>query len=236
MPRMPSRPMGVAVALCLTLAAAACTASAPSSDAPLSSSSPVDRRAGGVATRAELTPAIVELLESIRESDTDQLAVSEADGRFLRTLVLATGAQRVLEIGGASGYSAIWMGLGLRETGGSLVTIEYDPDRARALQANITAAGLDDVVRVIAGDAFAEIPALGGTFDMVFLDAWKPDYVKFLELTLPRLERGGVFVAHNVINKRDEMLDFLEAIERSPDLVTSIVSAGSEGLSVSVRR
>src|SRR5690606_28139487 len=94
----------------------------------------------------------------------------------------------------------------------------------------------DDVVRVIAGDAFAEIPALGGTFDMVFLDAWKPDYVKFLELTLPRLERGGVFVAHNVINKRDEMLDFLEAIERSPDLVTSIVSAGSEGLLVSVRR
>src|SRR5690606_11749850 len=81
---------------------------------------------GGVATRAEPTPAIVELLESIRESDTDQLAVSEADGRFLRTLVLATGAQRVLEIGGASGYSAIWMGLGLRETGGSLVTIEYD--------------------------------------------------------------------------------------------------------------
>src|SRR5690606_37400273 len=187
MPRMPSRPMGVAVALCLTLAAAACTASAPSP----SSSSPVDRRAGGVATRAEPTPAIVELLESIRESDTDQLAVSEADGRFLRTLVLATGAQRVLEIGGASGYSAIWMGLGLRETGGSLVTIEYDPDRARALQANITAAGLDDVVRVIAGDAFAEIPALSGTFDMVFLDAWKPDYVKFLELTLPWLERGG---------------------------------------------
>ncbi len=56
--------------------------------------------------------------------------MSEEDGRFLRVLVTSSGTKRALEIGGASGYSAIWMGMGLRETGGRLVTIEYDP-RAR---------------------------------------------------------------------------------------------------------
>ena len=191
-------------------------------------------RASGV--RAELTPELRLVLDDIRAADAGQLAISEADGRFLRFLVVASDARRVLEIGGASGYSAIWLGLGLRETGGSLVTIEYDPERAQALAANVRRAGLDDTVRVIAGDAFAAIPTIDGTFDLVFLDAWKPDYLRFFELTLPRIDRGGLFVAHNVVNKRDEMLDFLHAIDTNPDVLTSIVSPGSEGMSVSVKR
>ena len=121
-------------------------------------------------------PAIQKLLSSIQQADKGQLAVSEEDGRFLRTLVASTNARRVLEIGAASGYSGIWMGLGLRETGGRLTTIEFDPARAREATANIRAAGLADIVQVVHGDAFVEIPKLAGTFDLVFLDAWKPDY------------------------------------------------------------
>ena len=65
-----------------------------------------------------------ELLRKIKAADTEQLAVSEEDGRFLRVMVASSGARRALEIGGANGYSAIWIGLGLRETGGRLTTIE----------------------------------------------------------------------------------------------------------------
>ena len=85
-------------------------------------------------------PAAQKVLDAIRAADKGQLAVSEEDGRFLRTLIASTGATRVLEIGAASGYSGIWMGLGLRETGGRLTTIEYDPQRAREAKANIKAA------------------------------------------------------------------------------------------------
>ena len=99
-------------------------------------------------------PAIAKLLAGIRAADKGQLAVSEEDGQFLRLLVGATNARSVLEIGGASGYSAIWIGMGLRQTGGRLVTIEYDPMRAKELAANIQKAGLSDIVRVVAGDAF----------------------------------------------------------------------------------
>jgi len=182
-----------------------------------------------------LTSQIDQVLRSIKAADGEQLAVSEEDGRFLRVLVAARGAKSVLEIGGASGYSAIWLGLGARESGGRVVTIEYDPERARDAAANVKTAGLGDVVQVVRGDAFAEIPKLAGAFDVVFLDAWKRDYKRFFDLVYPRLAPGGVLVAHNVRNKADEMKPFLETIHAHPGLFTTIVSPSGEGMSVSYK-
>jgi len=186
--------------------------------------------AGGV------DPAIARLLAGIRAADKGQLAVSEADGRFLRIVVGATNAKQVLEIGAASGYSAIWIGLGLRQTGGKLTTIEFDPVRAREAAANIQRAGLSDIVRVVHGDAFQEIPKVAGSFDLVFLDAWKPDYKKFFDAVFPRVNPGGLFLAHNVINKKNDMLDFLAAIERHPMALNTTVSPGHEGMSITYKR
>jgi predicted O-methyltransferase YrrM len=176
------------------------------------------------------------ILSDIRARDKEQLAISEEDGRFLRILIASAGRKRALEIGGASGYSAIWMAQGLRVTGGKLVTIEYDPGRAKELADNIKRAGMSDIVQVIGGDAFAEIPKLPGTFDFVFLDAWKRDYKKFLDLVYPRLDKGGLFTAHNVVNKKGEMGDFLDAIHRNPSIWTAIVAPASEGISISYKR
>jgi caffeoyl-CoA O-methyltransferase len=181
-------------------------------------------------------PDIPKILEDIRAKDKGQLAVSEEDGRFLRLLIASSRRKRALEIGGASGYSAIWMAQGLRDTGGKLITIEYDPQRAKELAENIRKAGMSDVVQVVAGDAFKEIPKLTGTFDFVFLDAWKRDYKRFLDMVLPRLDRGGLFTAHNVVNKRSEMGDFLNAIQRNPALWTTIVAPSGEGISLSYKR
>ena len=175
------------------------------------------------------------LLQQIKAADAEQLAVSEEDGRFLRVMVVTRAAKRALEIGGAHGYSAIWIGLGLRETGGHLTSIEYEPARARTEAENIRKAGLADVVTVVAGDAFAQIPKLEGEFDFVFLDAWKRDYKRFFDLILPRLEPRGLFLAHNVVNKQSEMREFLDAVTRNPALFTTIVAPSSEGMSVSVK-
>jgi predicted O-methyltransferase YrrM len=182
-----------------------------------------------------VTPQIDSVLRSIKAADTGQLSVSEEDGRFLRVLVATRAAKSILEIGGASGYSAIWLGLGARETGGHVVTIEYDRQRAREATENVRRSGLTDVVRVVSGDAFKEIPKLQGTFDLVFLDAWKPDYKKFFDMVYPRLAPGGVFVAHNVVNKKSEMEPFLRTIHSHPSLFTTIVSPSGEGMSVSYR-
>jgi predicted O-methyltransferase YrrM len=181
-------------------------------------------------------PDVNKVLADIRAKDQGQLAISEEDGRFLRLMIASGQRKRVLEIGGASGYSAIWMAQALRVTGGRMTTIEYDPARAKELADNIRKAGFSDIVQVVAGDAFAEIPKLQGTFDFVFLDAWKRDYKKFLDLVFPRLEKGGLFTAHNVVNKKGEMEDFLEAIQRNPALWTTIVSPAGEGISLSYKK
>jgi caffeoyl-CoA O-methyltransferase len=182
-----------------------------------------------------LTPQIESVLKAIKAADKGQLAVSEEDGRFLRVLVAMRSAKSILEIGAASGYSGIWLGLGARESGGRVVAIEYDPQRAGEAAQNITKAGLTDVVRVVHGDAFKEIPRLSGTFDLVFLDAWKPDYKKFFDMVYPRLNAGGVFTAHNVVNKKSEMEPFLNTVQNHSGLFTTIVSPSSEGISVSYK-
>ena len=216
------RGIALLVALLVTSHAAAQPSSSPKPQAPSRTSPAVE-------------PAVAKLLAGIRAADRGQLAVSEEDGRFLRVLVGAIGAKQVLEIGAASGYSAIWIGMGLRQTGGRLVTIEYDPVRAKEAAANVQRAGLSDIVQVIAGDAFKEVPKVPGQFDLVFLDAWKPDYKKFFEMVFPRVTPGGLFLAHNVINKKNDMLDFLSIIETHPQALTTTVSPGHEGISMTYK-
>ena len=182
-----------------------------------------------------LSPDLTKLLQQIKAADTDLLAVSEEDGRFLRVMVASSGATRALEIGGANGYSAIWIALGLRQTGGHLTTIEYDPARARAAADNIRRAGLADIVTVVPGDAFKEIPKVSGEFDFVFLDAWKRDYKRFFDMVFPRLRPRGLFLAHNVVNKQSEMPDFLNVIQNNPAAMTTIIRPSGEGMSVSVK-
>ncbi len=238
--------VGMAVTAAALLAAGAVIAAVPpavgaggAAGGPAAQAKP--STAPGVPARPSIppstvTPELARLLQSIKQADKGMLAVSEEDGEFLRVLAATTRAKQALEIGGASGYSAIWIGLGLRETGGRLVTIEYDPARAREATENVRRAGLSDIVRVVQGDAFKEIPKVAGTFDLVFLDAWKKDYKRFLDVVLPRVNRGGLFLAHNVVNKGAEMPDFLQAIQHSPNLLTAIVTPSGEGISVSYKR
>ena len=178
---------------------------------------------------------VTKLLSQIKAADTEQLAVSEEDGRFLRLMIVSSGAKHALEIGGANGYSGIWIGLGLRETGGRLTSIEFDPQRAKIAADNIRKAGLSDIVTMVSGDAFAAIPKIEGEFDFVFLDAWKRDYKRFLDTVMPRMRPHGLFLAHNVVNKQAEMRDFLTAIRSDPRLLTTIVKPSDEGMSVSYK-
>ena len=221
---------------CRQPVAASADATAPAAPAPSAAASASAAVPATAVAPGQVPAPIAAILDEIKRGDTAQLAVSPEDGQFLRMLVASTGRKRALEIGAAQGYSAIWIGMGLRDTGGRLVTIEYDPARAKEAAANVKRAGLDDIVQVISGDAFAEIPKLTGTFACVFVDAWKRDYIKFFDLTYPRLDGGGIFLGHNVINKKSEMSDFLDRISTHPDLFTSIVAPGGEGISISLKR
>jgi caffeoyl-CoA O-methyltransferase len=164
------------------------------------------------------------------------LNVPPADGRFLYDLVLQHKYRRGLEIGTANGYSAIWLGMAFRKTGGKLITIEIDPDLANEARQNLRWAGLTEFVDTRTNDAFKEIPQIEGTFDFVFIDAWKADYKKFFDLLFPRVVPGGAITAHNVIDSADELAEFLQGIQSNPQLETTIQKTSNRGISVSIRK
>jgi predicted O-methyltransferase YrrM len=180
-------------------------------------------------------PRILPLLEDFPSVHED-MNVPCRDARFLHDLIVRKGFRRGLEIGSFTGYSALWFGLAFKATGGELVTIEVDPESGAKARQNILRAGLEDVVDVRIADAFSEIPGLEGTFDFVFIDAWKPDYLKFLKLIRDRVPPGGAIVGHNVTNYARDMKDYLDAVRNDPGLETTFEELSAEGMSVSIVR
>jgi predicted O-methyltransferase YrrM len=165
-------------------------------------------------------------------------SVPRQDGEFLQFLVKATRATRVLEIGTSHGFSAIWMGLALEETGGRLTTIEIDRTRHDLARRHVGEAGLAQRITLICGDAHAELPRLDGPFDFVFLDADKEGQVAYFNTLHPkRLVPGGLLAVHNAIHQAGAMRDYLSLVQRHPGFDTVIVSATlSDGFCLSYRR
>jgi predicted O-methyltransferase YrrM len=156
------------------------------------------------------------------------LNVTPGDGMLLRVLVQSRGAKRGVEIGTATGFGALNMGLAFERTGGHLVTIDPNPEMVRTTRANLTKYGLDRVVTVIEGDALVEIPKLTGNFDFVFIDALKRDYLKYFQLIDPRLKPNAVLVADNVVQHGEEMKDFLDFMLANPHWEVVIIRASIE--------
>lgn len=177
----------------------------------------------------------LERLRWMRQHEGNMWNVSPAEGAFLRDLAAKVQAKRALEIGTSNGYSGIWIAMGLRPTNGHLLTLEIDEGRARLAEENFRAAGVDSTVTLKLGDALHEVPKLQGPFEFVFIDAWKQDYVKYLNMVLPLVPSGGVIVAHNVTDLRDELLDFIHAVQTNPQLQTTIQNPGPGGFSVSYK-
>jgi len=159
------------------------------------------------------------------------------DAQFLNLLVKATRAVNVLEVGTSQGYSAIWMGLALEETGGRLTTIEIDTGRHALAQRNVRDAGLTGRVTLIRGDAHREIAALKGPFDFAFLDADKDGQMDYFKKLYPKkIAPGAIIAVHNAISEAGDMKDYTDMIRRHPDFDTVIVSTTmNDGICLSYR-
>lgn len=188
-------------------------------------------RPGGAAVGSPATglrdPArLRRLLEDLEAEGPRFWSVPRQDGAFLHFLVKATRARNVLEVGTSHGYSAIWMGLALEETGGRLTTIEIDRTRHNLARKHVNEAGLSQRIALIKGDAHAEAPKLDGPFDFVFLDADKEGQVDYFRALYPRkLAPGGLLAVHNAIRQAGAMRGYLELIRTHPDFDTVTVSA-----------
>lgn len=147
-------------------------------------------------------PVLDAVLEANRAAGLPAIDVSAPQGKLLHLLARIAGARRVLEVGTLGGYSTIWMARALPEDG-RVVTLEFNPHHADVARANIDRAGLSGVVEVRTGAALDTLPKLaaegGGPFDLVFIDADKPNNPGYLDWALKLSRPGTVIVCDNVI-------------------------------------
>jgi caffeoyl-CoA O-methyltransferase len=156
------------------------------------------------------------------------LNTTPGDAMMLRILVESAGAKRGVEVGSATGYGAINMGIAFERNGGHLLTLEIDPSMAKACRENLKKVGLEKTVTCIEGDALKTLPTLKGEFDFVFLDALKQDYMKYFKLIEPKLKPGAVIIADNVIRSERAMKDYLDFMIESPDYDAVTIRASME--------
>lgn len=184
----------------------------------------------------DLDNRVRQFLES-RRYTWRAMNVSESDGRVLYDLVVQNNYTRALEIGTSTGHSAIWIAWALSKTGGKLVTIEIDERRYNQALRNFAEAGLSEFIDARLADAHELVPRLEGPFDFIFVDADKDWYARYFRLLVPRLVVGGCFTAHNVSGRRMwGMREFVEELEKAPNLETEFVRSSRAGMSVSYKR
>jgi len=154
-----------------------------------------------------------EVLESIEKVAPKQgwPIIGPERGEILDELVVKHRPSTILEVGTLVGYSAIRMGRHLKR-GQNITCVELSENIARTARANFDKAGLSDRIEVVVGDAKKVLPTLKGSFDMVFLDAEKVEYLTYLKSVEHLLHKGSVVVADNVRSHSAEVADYLEYV------------------------
>ena len=151
----------------------------------------------------EHTTSVPELFQRLAEetrekSDAPQMMVGLLEGRFLEFLVRQTKAKRILELGTFTGWSSISMAMGLTD-GGRVTTCDVNEDTTAIARRYAEEAGVADRIEYRLGPGLETIAQLDGPFDLVFIDADKPNYVNYYDATLPLLAEGGLIVADNTL-------------------------------------
>jgi predicted O-methyltransferase YrrM len=143
-------------------------------------------------------------------------SIGPIKGKIITGIIQKYKPRNILEIGTLYGYSAILMADTLKGADEKVVTIEIDKSIAGIARKNIADASLLNKIDVIVGNALDEIPGLNSKFDLLFLDAAKNEYLKYLELAQKNdLKRGTIVVADNVEISKNEMRDYLEYVRNS---------------------
>jgi caffeoyl-CoA O-methyltransferase len=199
---------------------------------------------------AEHTTQLDELFDRLdaetREKTTaPQMMVGRIEGGFLAALVRLTGAKRILELGTFTGYSSISMASAL-PSDGRIITCDVDPDATAIARRYMDESGHGDKIEIKLGPGLETIATLEGPFDIVFIDADKPNYEAYYEAVLPLLADNGLVIADNVLwsgrvvePDGDESTQAIKAFNehvRRDDRVVSVMLTVRDGMTLVQKR
>jgi len=185
------------------------------------------------------------LLEMEKYADENSFPiVGPQAGTFLSQLVMIIGARQIFEMGSGFGYSAYWMARGMDNKGKIICTDNSGENRDKALE-YLKRGGHDSLVDFHVGDARDIIRDHQGPFDIIFNDIDKEQYPEALELALPRLRKGGIFITDNVLwsgrvldsnpsESTKSILKFNEKLFGATELLSSIIPI-RDGLAMAIK-
>lgn len=199
-----------------------------------------------------LDKVLTGVAEKTKMAGMPEIQVGPMEGQLLETLVRATNAKKIVEIGTLAGYSTICMARGIPDDG-KIWTFEYSEKHALVAQENFHSAGLSSKIKLLLGPALERLPSIENEapFDLIFIDADKNNYVNYLQWAIKNVRVGGSILADNtfawgqigksepdVEEHRKEMIKSLDEYNKvasdHPGLRTTIVPT-FEGLTFSVR-
>lgn len=171
--------------------------------------------------------------------------VSPSQGKLLNIFSQMQGAARILEIGTLGGYSTIWLARALPHNG-QIITLEVDPHHAEVAQANLALAGVAGQVELRVGDALEQLALMEqeqtASFDLIFIDADKPNNPNYLQWALRFSHPGTVIIGDNVIREGEVINEssddprvigvrrFFDLLAEEPRMTaTAIQTVGSKG-------
>ncbi|KIJ43185.1 hypothetical protein M422DRAFT_25796 [Sphaerobolus stellatus SS14] len=185
--------------------------------------------------------SLIHSVENSVKSGLPNIALSEAQAKFLHLLARTFKAKRILEVGTLGGYSTIWLARALPEDG-ELITLEISETHAEVARQNLAHAGLDSKVKVIVGPAIESLPKIEPSFDLAFIDADKENNLEYFKEAKRLVRQGGIIIVDNVVcygrvsdpEYKDEwtegvrrMLDYIKG-DKEVD-ATTIATVGDKG-------
>lgn len=187
-----------------------------------------------------------------KEAIADEVPIIRKEmGNLLKVLLQLVQPERILEVGTAVGYSSILMSENMPENC-RITTIENYEKRIPVAKNNFKRAGKEEVITLLEGDAMDILKELDGTYDFIFMDAAKGQYINFLPELLRLMPAGGLLISDNVLQEGDivesrygvtrrnrtihtRMREYIYTLTHAEQLETSIVPIG-DGITLSVKK
>lgn len=164
----------------------------------------------------------------VTERAKRMLNITPDTGEFLLLLVRAQRAKRILEIGTSNGYSTLWLAHAVQSLGGTVTTIERSAFKIEMARANFNRAGLNAQIHLHFGDAAEFLrDQADASFELIFLDSSRDEYVGWWEDVQRVLMPGGLMVVDNAISHASELAEFIQLVRATPGYLTSLVPIGN---------
>jgi predicted O-methyltransferase YrrM len=154
--------------------------------------------------------------------------ITRDTGQFLQMLVLASRAQRILELGTSNGYSTLWLARAARLTGGRVKTVERLDSKIALARDNFARSGLGDLITQVqdqGGDFLSRL--VDDSYDFIFLDSARAEYPRWWPHLKRILSPGGLWVADNALTHPDDFKPLIPLVEADPQFSSCLVPVGN---------